>query len=106
MVFRWERNHFAFSDLRGRYLAFGQRQPSGRRGGEDHKLSFDSHNPKHLNNEKVIRSSGKLGDSKETNHEHCVALINVGFKVPEGAFNLVAILPSVDRDSNPPDRLL
>ena len=42
----------------------------------------------------------------ETNHEHCVALINVGFKVPEGALNLLAILPSVNRDSNSPDRFL
>ena len=42
----------------------------------------------------------------ETNHEHCVAIINVGFKVSEGALNLVATPPSVDRDSNPANRLL
>ena len=40
------------------------------------------------------------------NHEHRVALINVTFEVPEGALNLVAILPCVDRDPNPANRFL
>jgi len=41
-----------------------------------------------------------------TNHEHYIALINISFKVPEGALDLVAILPSMNRDSNLPDHFL
>jgi hypothetical protein len=42
----------------------------------------------------------------ETNHELFMASIDMLSEVHKGALNFIAILPGVNRDSNPADRFL